>query len=780
MKFDPVGKLLYATYLGGSATETPSSCIVNTQKQLVLLGFTSSDGRRSTIGRPGKVFPTTVGVYDQTFNGGSAIAPLGIYEGIYFDHGSDIFIATLSEHGDQLVHSTFLGGSNNDGLSQEFEPVSRNYGDQLRGEIYCDDLDNIYVVTKTYSSDIINKSVPGYDQVLDGPSDAYVCKLSADLSSMMWNTYVGGSSYDAGYSIRVTPEHTVYIAGGTTSTDLPGTSQGLKSTLTNGDTDGFITHISADGNTLLQATYIGTSAYDQCFFIQLDTSGNIYVLGQTEGNYPMSANVYGQPSRGQFIQKIDSTLSTSLLSTTFGNDANKISIVPTAFLVNNCDNILLSGWGGVINALSTNYLGGTTNNLETTSNAEYRTTDGSDFYLMVIEKDFKSLLFGTYFGGPGEPDHVDGGTSRFDKNGIIYQSVCASCGGTSNFPVSADPVSKTNNSFNCNNACFKYDLSNLRADFTLSKVMQCDTTSITLTNTSTGGSSFAWDLGDGTQTTDFGPIKHAYSKPGTYIIRLIATDLTTCIGRDTATKTLSIYPRPSISILTRDTTICLGDTTTSQITCNPYYQYAWSPATRVSDPSSCNPVFYPTRSQQYYVTGTDTSGCIAKDSFMVNVAHLQHGINWENMTHCDGKPTIRFSNPSIGKFHYLWTFGDGTSSTENNPVHEYSKGDSYAIVLDIYNDYCTATEKTFITLEDIKIPNLFTPNGDSFNECFEIKGLYDNWNVEVYNAWSKRVFKSDSYKNDFCGDNLSSSVYYYLVCPPYGSCCKSWVQIIKD
>lgn len=771
-KFGPIGQVLYATYLGGIETDMPSSCIVNSKKELIVFGFTSSGGGF------GKAFPTTAGAYDETYNSGTYAIPFGALDGIYFDQGSDLFISILSETGSTLVSSTLLGGSQNDGFSNEYEPLTRNYGDQLRGEIFSDDVDNIYIVTKTYSSDMINSSVPGYDKTFNGPMDAYVCKFSSDLNTMLWNTYIGGNGYDAGYSIRVASDKSVYITGGTTSTDLAGVAAGIKSANATG-IDGFIAHISADGSALLHATYIGTSKYDQCFFIQMDAAENIYVLGQTQGDYPMSANVYGQANNGQFIQKLDPTLSQSLLSTTFGNGLNRISIVPTAFLVNNCDNILISGWGGVVNYndIKTNsYLRGTTYGLDVSPDAKYPVTDGSDFYLLVLEKEFKSLLYATYFGGYGEPDHVDGGTSRFDKNGIVYQSVCGSCGGTSLFPVTDGSKNK---STNCNNACFKYDLSNLRADFT-SKSNSCPEDAVTLTNTSIGGVAYQWDLGDGTKINGPGPIVHFYKKPGSYIAKLIVTDLTTCIGKDTAEKTITIFPLPTIGVNLTDTTICLGDTIKILNSCMPNYTYTWSPSTFISDPQVCDARFFPTKKSMYYLNVVDENGCIYNDSLTIHVATLAKGVAWENMTPCNGKPTVRLSNPSTGPLNYFWTFGDGSSSKESSPIHEYNKGGNYPIVLNVYNDVCSSTEVGVVTIDDIKIPNLFTPNQDGKNDCFEILGLYPGWKVEVYNPWNSLVFKADSYKNEFCGDGLSTSVYYYLVCAPYGDCCKSWVHIISD
>ena len=80
------------------------------------------------------------------------------------------------------------------------------------------------------------------------------------------------------------------------------------------------------------------------------------------------------------------------------------------------------------------------------------TTTGGDFYLMVLEDDASSLDWASYYGGDLSTEHVDGGTSRFDRKGRIYQSVCAGCGGNDDFPIKPDPgaVSAVNNN-SCNN-----------------------------------------------------------------------------------------------------------------------------------------------------------------------------------------------------------------------------------------------------------------------------------------------------------------------------------------
>ena len=97
-----------------------------------------------------------------------------------------------------------------------------------------------------------------------------------------------------------------------------------------------------------------------------------------------------------------------------------------AFLIDECQNILLSGWGSDI--LTASNVPGSLTSMPVTANAAFpNPINGYDFYLMALSRDADSLIYGSYYGGGNSREHVDGGTSRFDKKGIIYQSVCAGC-----------------------------------------------------------------------------------------------------------------------------------------------------------------------------------------------------------------------------------------------------------------------------------------------------------------------------------------------------------------
>jgi hypothetical protein len=310
---------------------------------------------------------------------------------------------------------------------------------------------------------------------LGGVQDAILLKMKPNLSDFEWSTYLGGTNVDLAYSMKLDKDLNVYVTGGTKSTDLrniveAGAPTPMLASL-QGNDDGYVAKFSITG-ICKQITYVGTPSADQCFAIDLDSDANVYVVGQTRGNYPISAGVtYSVPNSGQFIHKISANLETSLLSTRFGRNkgANVTpDISPTAFLVNNCGNLYITGWGSNTGASATPL---STTGLPTTPDAFRTTTDGNDFYIIIIERDFKSLLYATFFGGTSSQDHVDGGTSRFDKRGIIYHAACASCGGSQDFPVTPGAASPTNGSGNCNNGSFKFDIGNLVVDFNIRDVL---------------------------------------------------------------------------------------------------------------------------------------------------------------------------------------------------------------------------------------------------------------------------------------------------------------------
>lgn len=508
--------LMYSTYLGGTGTENVNSIIVNKQNELFIYGVTSSID-----------FPFTKTAYDTIFNGGT-FANYG-QQGTVFNAGTDIYVSKLNTNGSSLLASTFIGGSQNDGLSGSAE-LNFNYGDVFRGEIMLDDYSEVYVVSSTLSADF--PVTTGVVQPLKKANyDACVFKFNSDLSSLLWSTFLGGSNQDAGYSLTVNDSLQVFITGGTNSVDFYSTTNAYQSNFQGGLSDGFITVLSKDATSVISSTYTGTSAYDQSYFIQLDPKGFPYIFGQTQGygSFPISSGVYSNANSGLFIQKFEKNLSGILFSTLLGSGSSKIDLSPTAFLVDNCETIYLAGWGGNI------ITGIPTLNMPLTANAIQSNTDGFNFYLMRLDKDALSLSYATYFGGNLSREHVDGGTNRFDKQGVVYQSVCAGCGNHDDFPTTPGAWSATNNSNNCNNGVFKFDFEQkiVTANITSQSFKICAPSTMQFFNSSGGFTSYTWDFGNGDVTsTDLNPSR-TYNVPGIYPVKLIVENPLSCNLRDT-------------------------------------------------------------------------------------------------------------------------------------------------------------------------------------------------------------------------------------------------------
>lgn len=432
---------LYSTYLGGTlSNDQPHSMIVDSNNMLLVLGTTKSSD-----------FPIGIAPsFDATFNG-----------------ASDVFVVKFLKDGSDIAAGTFVGGSSFDGLngdrpSGNTSTLLYNYADDFRGEIIVDSSNNVYVATTTMSSDF--PLINAFDNTFGGGQDACLFKLSSDLSTMMFSTFIGGNGDDAAYGLDLGTHNDLYITGGTTTNSFGYAVPGMRTTNNGGSADGFLLRMNRLDFSIMGFTFIGTGAYDQSYFVKVDKYGKPFVFGQSEGNHSMSADVYGIPNSRMFLKKFDFNCTNIELQTTFGRSAkSKPDISPTALLVDECERIFIAGWGGP-NFGGLN--GGGTSGMPISSDAYQSNTDGDDFYLAVFSKSFSELQYATFFGGKSTfqieaHEHVDGGTSRFDKKGVVYQSVCAGCGANSLFPTTPGVWSTTNNSNNCNNALFKFDFENL-------------------------------------------------------------------------------------------------------------------------------------------------------------------------------------------------------------------------------------------------------------------------------------------------------------------------------
>jgi len=822
-KFNSAGTgLIYSTYLGGSQDDMPHSLVVDHNNNLIIAGKSLSPD-----------YPVLAGAYDNSHN-----------------NGYDIVVSKFNAAGTVLTGSTFVGGSADDGInitagfSANQSTLKFNYGDNSRSEVIVDKAGNIYVAASTQSNNF--PFTPNAAKtLLGGAQDGVFFKLNPALTALTYSTYIGGSSNDAAYVLTLdTAETHVYVAGGTQSTDFHTavTAGAWRSTYQGGLADGFICRfLNSGAYTLLKATFVGTGAYDQCYGIQTDLEDGIYAMGQTMGAFPVSSGVYSNPGSRQFLVKLDNQLGTAAYSTVFGSGpASAPNISPVAFLVDTCQNVYISGWGaGSISP------GSSTANLPVTVDAFQPTTDGSDFYFIVFSKNAQSLLFGSYFGAPGKDEHVDGGTSRFDPEGVVYQAICASCGIGSAFPSTPGAYASTKGSNNCNLGALKiaFNLGSVRAEADASpSVTGCAPLTVNFTNTSSNATSYVWDFDDGTGTTTTVAPSHTFTSPGVYDVMMVAINPNACKTHDTVflqitvsddtihadfdfvlldtctnprvviTNTSAAMPGHTlanatfrwffgdggtfngqnpgthnyapgsytITMVMEDTaacnspdtvikavsvvqefvnagflvpdTICVGDTAVFVNTSSNGAAYLWSfgDGTTASTQDAAyvfaNPGTYTVR-----LVTTNPQSCNKADSAEHTITVSPNPIaafTYAPLLPETNVPTT-FFNQSQNASHYQWSFGDGSGSMEENPVHAYNRTGTYEVCLTAYNPQGCASRSCRTISADIlplaDVPTGFSPNGDGSNDVLYVRGYsIQSMDFKVFNRWGEMVFESQN------------------------------------
>ena len=666
-KFSSTGStVIYATYLGGSNGDQPHSMVVDPAGNLVVTGVTNSAN-----------YPVTTGAYDNSFNG-----------------LLDLVVTKFNSTGTGLIGSTYMGGSGTDGGNMF--PLSNNYGDAFRGEVITDDYGNIYVAGNTQSTNF--PTVNATQAALNGGMDGVVFKLNNTLSNLIWSTYLGGSDVDAAYVLSLSNTGSnVYVSGGTASTNFPTTTGAYHTTYQGGTVDGFITrYVNGGSYGLLSGTYIGTNDYDQSYGVQVDKFNGVYAMGQSAGPFPVVGAVYSNPGSGQFVMKLDSTLNILQFSTVVGNGSNTTPLSPTAFLVDSCLNIYFSGWG-------------TTTGYPITTNTLFSTSDGSDFYFFTLSPNAGSLLFGSYYGSSGW-DHVDGGTSRFDKSGIIYQGICSAAPTYpgSNFgayPNNLDGYSVVTIKIN-------FEVGPVYAIASANNVSGCSPLTVQFQNNSSNATSYVWDFGDGSALDTNATPSHTYG-PGVYTVTLIANSTTACNTSDSTTLTITVDTGDVVADFTSQLVDSCGPytasftNTSSVVSTTATYQWDFGNGVTFS---GANPSL-----QTYPDTGAYTITLIVNDTagLCTEADTVTYTINFNStsvVASADPSPSgrgcspfvVQFTNNSTSADTYAWDFGDGSPvSNQSNPSHTFTNIGTYTIMLISTNSQgtvCNTSDTDYLTI----------------------------------------------------------------------------------
>lgn len=734
---------IFATYLGGTTgQEMPHSLVVTESNDLIILGTTGSSD-----------FPTSANAFRNYFMGGDSV----VYDNVIaFPHGTDLFVTKISENGSQLLGSTYIGGSSNDGLNFKIhytypDPVTNinwvkqhgndslyaNYGDGARGEVIVDDKNMIYVGTTTFSTDFSQGMFPGFQPNNGGGQDGIVFKLSPDLSQLVWSSYIGGSQDDAVFSVALNDNYDVLVAGATVSHDFPTTPESFSPGFNGGNTDAFVSKISTEGGALLSSTFYGSSAFDNAFFVRTDRFNNVFICGQTKApgtTLVHNANYY-IPNSGQYIAKFSPNLSELEWSTVFGTGNGKPNISISAFAVDVCDRIYIAGWGrdwpfSYYNSNGDFYTWDDTfgtKGMEVTPDAIQTETDGMDFYIMVLSDDASELEYATFFGelryaacGASGRDHVDGGTSRFDKKGHVIQSVCASCGGCQEFPVYPDNAwSTTNNATNCNNAVFKIRIiENLAAANFEPVEAGCVPYTVEFNNNSQGNV-VEWDFGDGNTSTETNPT-HTYTEGGEFTVQLIVNDPLSCNINDTMSRVITVI-EPTASELP-DIEICPGE----QVIIGPGTNYpsgttfTWVQGSNLNNFNIQNPLATPEETTQYLLIASGVCVDSIWQTVVIHEPDLELIVP-DDIFICPGEQVVLNASSPSNVDGWQWsdspTFANILSETESLSVSPTSSGFYYVRVIeDVCNTY--VTEQVYVEVHEFNYtlnPSTIICLGDNAN-----------------------------------------------------------------
>ena len=713
----------YATYIGGSGNEQPHSLIVNSQGNLIIAGRSNSSN-----------YPVV--------NPGGQVGVGG---------GFDIVVTQLNATGSALVGSKKIGGSGNDGVNiseiRDQNSLQRNYGDDGRSEVILDGAGNVYVASSTQSA-IFPVTAGAFQTTYGGGAqDGVLLKLTPTLSNLIFASYLGGSGNDAAYVLSLGPSGNIYVAGGTESSNLQGNTVGTVGPSNNGGIDGFVSIISNNGTVINRTTYIGTSGVDQVFGVQFDRNGFPYVMGQTTGSWPIINATYNNPAGKQFIAKLQPDLSSYVYSTAFGSGASTPNISPIAFLVDRCENVYISGWGGYFFGNNTFNSAGTAG-LPVTPDALKSITDGKDIYFFVLQRNATAQLFGSFFGEQNPPnagsDHVDGGTSRFDANGIIYQAICGNCKlglPPLMYPTTPGAWSTTNNSSNCNLTMVKIAMNLSGVGGGVQSAINgvprdtsgCIPLTVDFRDTIATAQSYEWYFnyipgGPPDLTTTIPSASHLYNAVGTYQVMLVAIDPNTCNVRDSSFTTIrvgdiqAVLAFNPVKLAPCDSFRYRFDNLSTAPPIRPFgpLSFIWDfgdGSPRIQ--TGIGPVFH-----SYAGAGTynvklilpDTAYCNAPDSLTIplSVAANVRARFTTPSTGCVQYNAV-FRNTSVAGQTWLWDFGDGQTSTAFEPIHLYANAGTYNVVLIAYNpNTCNLSDTTAaftITVFDSPTPDFsFAPD----------------------------------------------------------------------
>jgi PKD repeat protein len=459
---------------------------------------------------------------------------------------------------------------------------------------------------------------------------------------------------------------------------------------------------------------------------------------------------FGDNEGGNFLQKFNGELSSLQWSSTFGKRRRQPNLVPTGLMLDSCGRIFLAGWGGNVNYAGPGFAGGYTAGLPVTEDAiKPFSGDSSDFYFLVLTKNAESMVYGTYLGANSRRgEHVDGGTSRFDRNGVITQAICGCRDSRGDYlRGTINAHERDIRSSNCNNGVMKLNLFDLVADMDWAGTLKCPAV-LTLTNNSQNGQTYIWNMGNGDSiVSNERIIQYVYKNPGKYWLSIKAINPKTCkyISQDGDSILIpDPFPFPNKAVVD---SFCLGDTLRPSFPEIADYPIWWVPQNYLSDPSSSSPVIAPLGSILYNINIRNPEGCVREIPYELRNREIRLGIGMEKeFRPCEGITKVRFFSSLDSSDFYLWDFGKGETYTGPEVTKVFPGTGNFHVQLSGGKNLCF--ENAFDTLR-------LTNQKVSIMPVFEAGFRYEDCSHPVV-ILRNNTLNATGYEWDF-GDGIKST-----------------------
>jgi gliding motility-associated-like protein len=675
VKFDPtLSTVLYSTYFGGGQEDVPISIKVDQNNEVYIAGFQRGGG-----------MPTVAGSFDLTYNGG----------------GWDAFVAKFNSTLSAALYSTYLGTGGTDMIWNAMHV--NNAGE---------------VTVAGFTTNGFPTTAGAYQTVYGGGAqDVFVTRLNSTGTALIYSTYIGGPGRDEAYGLYVDASDEVYVTG-FCQDNFPMTTCTFDSTY-NGANDAFIVKLNSGASQLLFSTYLGGTASDIGYCIT-EVNNVIYVAGETRSvNFPVSVGAYDSSHNGgrdifvlaigastlpvtaafnaiqsicinNTIQFTNTSINASSFNWSFGDGATSILQHPShLFLSSGSYSVKLIASSGC-SVADTFDLIIQVNDLPT---ASFSNNSSCDLNVDFIDASIGAVQYDWDFGdttssSQPSPSHLYSGSGLYNVT-LVVTNVFG-CKDTTVQQLTLGPVPQSSFSFT-------------QAPCSLG---------LSLQNLSSNAASYHWDFGDGAISSMTDP-SYSFVDSGTYTITLIAIS---GICSDTSYQTVRVNRPPLASFLAIPDCDHVADFINLTAGQNSYH---WDFGDASSSSAvSINHTYSAPGNYTISLIATNSNGCTDTVQSQINILPIPIAAFSYSIGNCTSN--ISLQNNSVNASNVFWDFGDGNSSTLNNPSHTYASFGNYSLKLIVSTGQCPDT-----LVQSVNINPKATASFSSISYCDKTINFYN-------------------------------------------------------